>query len=186
MASYNYAFQNFNEELMARAVGRDLGISTKQSIEICNYLRHRKLEQAKRLLEEVIGKKRAIPFKRFTNGLGHRSGKIAAGRYPLKACTAILKLLESTEANAQTKGLNTGELEIIHICAHRASQPVHYGRHHGREFKRTHVEVVVQETVAKKKGEKQGKEAEPKEKEHAPKEKHAQKAKTKEGKEDKK
>ncbi|MBN1544594.1 50S ribosomal protein L22 [Candidatus Woesearchaeota archaeon] len=185
MAGYNYAFQNFNKELMARAVGRDLGISTKQSIEICNYLRHRKLDQAKRLLEEVIVKKRAIPFKRFTNGLGHRSGKIASGRYPIKSCAAILKLLESAEANAQTKGLNTGELEIVHICSHRASQPVHYGRNYGREFKKTHVEVVVQETVAKKKGEKQGKEAAP-QKEHAPKEKPAQKAQINEGKEDKK
>ncbi len=162
MTDHKYAFQGFNKELMARALGRDLGISAKQSIEICNYLRKRKLTQAKLLLAEVIVKKRAIPFKRFTNGLGHRSGKLASGRYPIKACTAILKLLELIEANAQTKGLNTNELEIIHICAHKAHSPVHYGRNQGREFKRTHVEVVVQETVAKTKKTTEKKKTEPK------------------------
>ncbi|MBW2965390.1 50S ribosomal protein L22 [Candidatus Woesearchaeota archaeon] len=149
MSRYKYAFQNFNKELMARAIGRDMAISTKQAIEICNYLRHRKVAQAKMLLEGVKVKKQAVPFRRFTNGLGHKSGKLAAGRYPVNAATAILKLIESAEANAQTKGLNTGELEIIHICAHKAHCPVHYGRNHGREFKRTHVEIVLQETVAK-------------------------------------
>jgi large subunit ribosomal protein L22 len=150
MPQYKYAFQAFNEELMARAIGRDAAISSKQSIEISNYLRHRKLVQAKRLLEEVIEKKRPIPFRRFTNALGHKPGKLTSGRYPIKASRVFLKLLEAVEANAQTKGLNSNELEIIHICAHKAHNPVHYGRHHGREFKRTHIEVVVQETTKKK------------------------------------
>jgi len=77
MAHNKYAFQGFNKELMARAVGRDLTVSTKQAIEICNYLRKRKLAQAKMLLEKVIEKKQAVPFKRFVNGLGHKAGKMA-------------------------------------------------------------------------------------------------------------
>lgn len=151
MTNNKYAFGKFNSELMARALGRDMAISTKQSIEIANHLRHRKLTQAKSLMEMVIKKKHAVPFKRFTDGVGHRPGKLASGRYPVKAAKAFLKLLESVEANAQTKGLNTSELEIIHICAHKAHSPVHYGRHSGREFKRSHIEIVVQETAGKKK-----------------------------------
>ncbi len=152
MTKNKYAFGKFNSELMARALGRDVAVSTKQSIEIANHLRHRKLTQAKSLMEMVIQKKHAVPFKRFTDGVGHRPGKLASGRYPVKAAKAFLNLLESVEANAQTKGLNTSELEIIHICAHKAHSPVHYGRHSGREFKRSHIEVVVQETAGKKKG----------------------------------
>lgn len=145
MSKHKYAFQNFNKELMARAVGRDLEISPKQTIEICNYLRHRRLSQAKKLLEEVIEEKRAIPFKRFTNGLGHRRGKIASGRYPKKASAACLRILETVEANAQSKGLNTSKLRIIHLCAHRAHEPLHQGRSAGRACKRAHLEIVVQE-----------------------------------------
>ena len=155
MAEQKYAFEKFNNELMARAMGRDTAVSTKQAIEISNYLRHRKLTQAKALLESVIQKKHAIPFKRFTDGVGHKPGKMAAGRYPIKASRVFLKLLESVEANAQTKGLNTSELEIVHICAHQAHRPVHYGRNSGREFKRTHIEVVVQETAGKKREKKE-------------------------------
>lgn len=151
MSHNKYAFGNFNNELMARALGRDVAVSTKQGVEIANYLRHRKLNQAKSLLEKVMQKKHPIPFKRFTDGLGHKPGKLASGRYPVKAAKAFLKLLESAEANAQTKGLNTNDLEIIHICTHKAHSPVHYGRHSGREFKRSHIEVVVQETAGKNK-----------------------------------
>jgi large subunit ribosomal protein L22 len=165
MAEQKYAFEKFNKELMAKAMGRDAAISTKQAVEISNYLRHRKVSQAKNLLEMAIQKKHAIPFKRFTDGLGHKPGKMAAGRYPVKASKVFLKLLESVEANAQTKGLNTSELEIVHICAHQAHRPVHYGRNSGREFKRTHIELVVQETAEKKREKKEEKketkEAEP-------------------------
>ncbi|MBW2968450.1 50S ribosomal protein L22 [Candidatus Woesearchaeota archaeon] len=154
MAQYKYAFQGYNPETMARAAGRDIAISTKQAIEISNYLRHKKLILAKQLMEAVTEKKHAVPFKRFTNGVGHRRGKIASGRYPVKAAKAILKLLESAETNAQGKGLNTKDLEVFHICAHRAHAPVHYGRHGGREFKRSHVEIVLKETEAKSKKEK--------------------------------
>ncbi|MBI5880864.1 50S ribosomal protein L22 [archaeon] len=118
MAEYKYAFQGLNKELIARAVARDVEASTKQSIEICNYLRHRKLAQAKATLERVILKEQAIPFKRFMNALGHKPG-MASGRYPIKASKIFLKLLESVEANAQTKGLNTSNLEIVHICCQK-------------------------------------------------------------------
>ena len=156
MAEYKYAFQGFNKELMARAVIRDGNISTKQGIEICNYLRHRKLAQAKALLTLVMEKKQAIPFKRFTNGLGHKPG-MSSGRYPIKAAEAFLKLFEGVEANAQSKGLNTGELEIIHLCTHKSANQSHYGRSAGRHFKKSNVEVVVQETPKKEKGKKETK-----------------------------
>jgi large subunit ribosomal protein L22 len=157
MAQYNYAFQGFNKELMARGVVRESGVSVKQGIEIANYLRHRKLANAKATLERVIEKKQAIPFKRFMNGLGHRAGDMASGRYPVNASKIILKLLESVEANAQTKGLNTGELELIHRCVHKAARARHQGRSGGREFKRSHIEVVVQETPKTEKGKAPGK-----------------------------
>ncbi len=151
MADYRYGFQGFEKDLMARAVGRDLDISTKQAIEICNFLRRKRLSRAKQIMRNVIDKKEAIPFKRFTNGLGHKPGKIGAGRYPVKAATRILALLESVETNAQSKGLNTNNLEIIHISANMAHRPMRPGRQSRRMFKRSHVEVVVKETAHDKK-----------------------------------
>ena len=123
-------------------------ISFKQSIEICNFIRGKKVKDVKNVLAEVINKKKAIPFTRFEHNLGHKK-KIGAGRYPIKSSNEILKLIESAEANAQFKGLNTADLEIAHICANKASKVWHSGRKRRRKAKRTNIEIIVQEEKKK-------------------------------------
>lgn len=128
----------------AIANGPGLVISSKSAIMICAYLRKRKLSAVKRILNAVIAKKEAIPFTRFTNGVGHRVGIPAAGRYPVKACDAILKLIESAEANAIDKGM-TGELVVVELRANKGNAPMRQGRQSRREAKRTHVHVILEE-----------------------------------------
>ena len=140
---YNYSTKI--TEHMAKAVLRAEAISTKHSIEISNMIRGLPLSKAKHMLTEVVAMKKPVPFKRFNDNVGHRRG-IGPGRYPIKAASKILQLLNTVEANAQVKSLDTEILEIKHICAHLASRPMRYGRHRGRVSKRTHVEVVVQES----------------------------------------
>ena len=144
----NYATKNYKPEHMARARGVSLPISFKQSIEICNFIRGRKVKDAKNALTEVINKKKAMPFTRFEHNLGHKK-KIGAGRYPIKSSKEILRLMESAEANAQFKGLNTADLEIAHICANKASKVWHFGRKRRRKAKRTNIEIIVQEEKKK-------------------------------------
>lgn len=131
---------------MARALGSDLSISTKFAIEICSMLKKKSVADAKMMLEEVKEMKRAVPIRRFCNGVGHRKGKMGPGQFPIKASTAILKVIESAETNAQQKGLNTASLKIVHICAQRAARPMRFGRKGGVKTKRSHIEVVVQES----------------------------------------
>lgn len=132
-----------SSENTAKASALDIHISTKQSIEICNYIRKKSLEKAKATLERVITQKEAIPFKKFNKDMGHKPGKIASGRYPLNASKAILQLLNDVEANAQSKGLNTSDLTIIELCANKANTPWRHGRKRRRKSKRTHLKIVV-------------------------------------------
>lgn len=148
---YKYTTKDLDDETMSKALGIDLPISTKQSIEICNFLRRRKLQRAKDILENVIQKKQAIPFKRFNKDMGHKRTTPTAGRYPINACKEILKMLLTAEANAQFKGLNTSLLVIKNLLAKKASRPTHQGRRFGREMKRTHIEVVLEEKEEVKK-----------------------------------
>ena len=134
---------------MARALGIALPISLKHSIEICDFIRGKKLQTAKKILEDVIAKKRAIPFKRFTEGSGHKKG-ISSGKYPVKASREILKLLNSVEANAKDKNLDVDDLVIIHIVAKKGYSRMRYGRRPWREAKSTHIEVYVKEERNKK------------------------------------
>jgi len=139
----NYAFENLKEN-MVKACGKNLNISPKQSIEICNYVRGRPLAQAKRLIQASIDMKVPIPFKRFTNGLGHKHG-MAAGRFNPKACTEILKVIKSAEANAKNKGLNVPDLRLVHIATMTAPKSWHYGRKKRSVAKAAHLEVVLEE-----------------------------------------
>ena len=139
---YRYAFKS-NKENIVKVVGRDIGISTKQAIEICSFIKNRPLEKIRIILEKVRDKQIAIPFKRFTEGAGHKRG-MAGGKYPVTASKHFLKLLKALEANAQNKGLSP-ELKIIHACAQEAARPFHYGRKRRILMKRTHVELVAEE-----------------------------------------
>jgi len=131
-------------ENQAKIVGKDLSISTKQSIEIANFIRGKNIEKAKNELKKVIEKKLAIPFKRYNRDMGHKKGNIAAGRYPQNAAKEFLNLLNGLEANAQNKGLSTN-LIIKTIIPNKASRPWHYGRRRRIKMKRTHIEIIAEE-----------------------------------------
>ena len=149
MSEYNYSTKAYDAEHMARAVGRDLGLSTKQAIEISKHLRNQKLEFAKAFLLDVIAMKRPVNFTRFNMNVGHKT-KSGPGRYPVKGSSIILKLLNSVESNAQFKGLNTSDLYIKAIIPQKGAAQYRYGRRFGRKMKRTHLEIVVEEKSAKK------------------------------------
>ena len=148
MTKYHYSTKIGEKD--ASAVGRTLPISTKQSIEICTFIRGKKLDQAKAMLDRALNETYPIPFKRFTDGVGHRKGNLTSGRYPKNACTAVLSLLNSAQANAQFKGLSSSDLVVSHISAQKGSNTWKYGRRR-RKAKNTTVEVVLSERVDTKK-----------------------------------
>lgn len=143
--AYKYSFKNLKDN-MSKALAKDMPISFKQAIEICNFVRGDAVQKAKTKLQAAVDKKSPIPFKKFTNGLGHKKGKMFSGRFVVKASGEILKLINTAEANALYKGLNSKGLKIKHISVKKAPEAWHYGRMHRRKMKRCHVEVVVEET----------------------------------------
>ncbi len=147
MARYKYAFSDYDKEKMARCAVISASVSTKHCIEICNVIRGKKTETAKRVLDDAIALKKPIPFRRFNDNVGHKKASGPA-RFPVKACTEILQAIEACEANAQAKGLSTADLVVTHISSNLASRPWHYGRARRRKSKRTHIEIVLLETGA--------------------------------------
>ena len=72
------------------------------------------------------------------------------GSYPVTACKNILSLLKSAEANAQFKGLSTGNLIIKQASAQKGPSTFHYGRQRTKA-KRSHIELVLEEVKEAKK-----------------------------------
>jgi len=142
------------EKNTAKTIGKELPISTKQSVEICNFIRHKTTEQSKRVLEEVLQLKTAVPYKRYVKHIPHRKGKIATGRYPVKAVQYVLDLIKNVEANAKNQGLET-PLVIDEVIANKGTRGWHHGRIRRIKNKRTHIKIVVRES--KQAGEKKDK-----------------------------
>ncbi len=154
MPTWGYSVKNLDPEKTAIASGRDLRISSKEAYEVLNVIRGLKVQEAKKLLENVIALKQPMPFKRYKGKIAHHRGlerwKWPAGRYPVKAAKEILKVLENAENNAVNKGLDPDRLVIIHAAAHRGPTLKKYmPRAFGRStpwFRRTaHIEIAVKE-----------------------------------------
>lgn len=148
MPSWKYSVQ-LDPTRTAIASLRDVSISYKETVELLDMIRGKKLSDAKELLEEVIEMKRAVPYKRFHGKVGHRKG-MGPGRYPVKAAKKILALLNSVENNAEFKGLNTENLWIIHAAAHKGMKiknymPRAFGRSSPLFDQLVHVEIAVEE-----------------------------------------
>ena len=152
MPKWGYSFTKFDANEIAKASGRDLRISPKAPREICNKISHMRLDAAKRFLQDVIDKKLAVPYKRHKKEVSHKAGLDGwyAGRYPVKASREILKILDSLEANAETKNFDIERLKIVHAAAQRARTakgyiPRAFGRSSPSYDLLCHVEFAVQE-----------------------------------------
>ncbi|MEM1951109.1 MAG: 50S ribosomal protein L22 [Candidatus Nitrosocaldus sp.] len=156
MPEFDYTFKKqYDKSKHVRASIREVDISHKHAIEICNAIKGMRLEKAKEYLEKVVAKEIPVPFRHYHTKVGHRSelkGKNAfpAGRYPVKAAREILRLLENLEANSEYKGMDLDRVTIIHACAYpgvkiRKFIPRAFGRSSARFNTLTHVELVAAE-----------------------------------------
>lgn len=133
----------------AKALKKDCNISFKDAVNIARYIRGMKLQKAKEVLNEVIDKKRPVPYFRYLDSVSHRKS-MGPGRYPVKATLHFLQLLEAVDANAEFKGLDTDNLKIISINANKGAMlkrysPKAYGRAGANNRDLVHLTVIVQE-----------------------------------------
>jgi large subunit ribosomal protein L22 len=151
MGRVDYSIET-DPETTARAMGYEMPISFKHAVEICNAIRGMKVQEARKLLSDVIEMRRPIPFRRHKRKVGHRSELSGwkIGRYPQKAAKAVLKVLENAVSNAEYKGLDTERLIIMHASAkkgriQRGLIPRAYGRATPHNKVLTTVEIILRE-----------------------------------------
>ena len=149
---YSIIAEELDTEKTVKASGRELRVSHKHAREICRTIKGMMLTQAKNYLLDVMEKKKAVPFRRYQKKAGHRHGleKAFAGRYPIKAAMQTLKILQSAQANAENKSLDTENLKIIHAAAYRGMKIKRFTpRAHGRASPKfdtlTHIEIALGE-----------------------------------------
>ena len=156
MPKWGYSITELDLERTVKASGREVRVSHKSAREVCNTIKGMMISEAKEFLQQVIQKKKPVPFRRFKKKVGHRHGleKAFAGRYPVKAAQKILEVLEGAEANADFKGLDPENLRIIHASAYpgmkiKRSIPRAFGRSSPRIKTLCHIEIALEQVEEK-------------------------------------
>ncbi len=148
---FKYAFQNYDKTRHVRASLREKTISHKHAREIAVAIKGKTIDSARSYLMSVTNLERAVPFRRYHNEVGHKSDTgVMSGRYPTKAASEFLKLLDNLESNAEYRGMDLDRLKIINATVHKGRKiPRFMPRAMGRATPKidilTHVELVAQE-----------------------------------------
>ena len=149
MGRLNYSV-SANPETSSRAIASELHISFKKTREICHHIKGMKLPQAQSFLNDVVAMKKAVPFKRHTEGSGHKKGPMANGKYPVGASLEVLKILKNAESNAEYKGLEPSRMFVSTIRADRGRVirgyfPRAKGRASPKNTTTVNIEVILSE-----------------------------------------
>lgn len=148
---FSYSFQNYDKTRHVRAALREKSISHKHAREIAVKIKGMSIEKARTYLQSVVNLERAVPFKRYNNEMGHKSDTgVMSGRYPKKASTEFIRLLDNLESNAEYRGMDLDRLKIINATVHKGRKIERFiPRAQGRATPKidilTHVELVAQE-----------------------------------------
>ncbi|PGH15959.1 60S ribosomal protein L17 [Helicocarpus griseus UAMH5409] len=149
-----YAAQSIPSAKSARSRGSYLRVSFKNTRETAQAINGWKLQRAVAYLENVINHREAVPMRRYAGSTGRcAQGKqfgVSKARWPVKSAEFLLSLLKNAEANADTKGLDTGNLIVQHIQVNQApKQRRRTYRAHGRinpyMSNPCHIEMILTE-----------------------------------------
>jgi ribosomal protein L22 len=117
--------------------------STKQSRDLCRFIKGKTVQKALEEMERVARGKMAVKMR---GEIPHRKGPMMAGRFPMNSGAVFVKVLKSLAGNAAVAGIANPEVTIA--SASWASRPQRKG---GRKFKRTHLYIEVREARIKAK-----------------------------------
>jgi large subunit ribosomal protein L22 len=140
------------EENVVKGSLREVRISPKDSIEVARWLKGLSLAEAREKLRAVIEKKAAVPYKRYNKKVPHRRGllKYYAGRYPIKAASKILSLIQSMISESENRNLDIEKMRIVHASAYggrkiKRYMPRAFGRASPKFSILTHFELIAKE-----------------------------------------
>lgn len=151
MPHWDYSVKGLDPATSVKASLREADLSPKWSREVCAAIKGLRLQDARRLLEDVVNRRRMIPYRRYRKLRAHHSQTRGPGGYPVKVAKHLLKLLDSLEANAEFKGLDTDRLVLVHAQAHKGRVvkkffPRAFGRATPHNRTLVHIEIAAVQT----------------------------------------
>jgi len=149
-----YCKEPRNPSKSCKAMGVDLRVHYKNTYETARAIKGMKLRDAQTYLEDVCEKRRCVPFRKYTGGIGRtaqaKAFKLSQGRWPIKSAKILIDLLRNAESNAEFKNLDTDNLVIEHIhvnCAQQGRRRTYraHGRINAYMSSPCHVQMILSE-----------------------------------------
>ena len=121
-----YSAKTDNGAKAAKAMGTHIRVHFKHCREIANAIKGKTVPAAKSYLQNVLLYKEAIPFTKYTAGIGRHA---AAKQYktpgdkvawPQKATKTFLDLLTNIASNSEAKGLDVSKVFLTHANCNQA------------------------------------------------------------------
>ncbi|MFP3319010.1 MAG: 50S ribosomal protein L22 [Acidilobus sp.] len=155
MPNWAYSYRPADEARAAKAMAWDIPVHPKVMTEVARAIKGMRLLDAEKYLRSVMELKEPVPFRSASKKVPHRRGLAdrwgwPIGKYPVKAASYMLKLLENAANNAEIKNLDVEKLYVVHVGVHKGLTlkrlyPRAFGRADIIRKTRSHVEVVVEE-----------------------------------------
>jgi ribosomal protein L22 len=123
----------------------DVRASQKHCMYICAAIKGKKIDDAIKLLQQVVKLKAIIKFK---GEIPHRHGqRMMSGRYPVDASKLMINALKGLRGNVIVNQMDLDKTVITTAFATQAHRPA---RARGIKAKRCHVYLIAKEITAKK------------------------------------
>lgn len=155
MPNWTYSYRPADEARSAKALIREVPVHPKVMTEVARAIKGMRLLDAEEYLRRVIELKEPVPFRSASKKVPHKRGLAdrwgwPIGKFPVKAATFMLKVLENAANNAENKNLDVEKLYIVHVGVHKGMTlkrvyPRAFGRADLIRKVRSNVEVVVEE-----------------------------------------
>lgn len=166
MVKYSKTVDNAVKAVKAR--GTHLRIHYKHTREIGQAIKGKSLDKAQAYLENVLTYKEAIPYTKYTGGIGRHSVGRKYGAcgdkvsFPQKATKTFLDLIVNLKSNSEASGLDVEKVIITHCNCNQAPKMRRrtyraHGRINAYMSSPAHVEIIaeeVNEDIVKEKEEK--------------------------------
>ncbi len=120
MSIYKYSFKLSGDAAKKSALAQfhDVDASYKDLTQVLGAIKGKRVAEANKILDDAIALRKAIPYRKFNKGMGHRASLGGQkGRYPKKECTLVKALLRNAVANATHKGLDEKRLFVKQAAA---------------------------------------------------------------------
>ncbi|AIB09579.1 60S ribosomal protein L17 (nucleomorph) [Lotharella oceanica] len=111
-----------------KLIYKKIRISFKNTVETAGFIKNRTLSSAKKLIYQILTKKKCIIFKKYNTGLGRvpKPNDLRnyhnQGRYPIKSCMLLLNLIKNIEKINNIKQEESSYIVIDNIIVNKTGK----------------------------------------------------------------